>query len=477
MPSQGVWGRERRSLTIGIALSITVVAFEALSVATILPLVSRELGGLRLYGWVFSAFLLASLLGIVFAGTIADRGPLGRVMAAGLGLFAAGLAIGGLAPDMGVLVAGRAVQGVGAGVVPAVGYVAISRGYPEGLRPRMFAVLSSAWVVPGLVGPAAAAVVATTVGWRWVFLGLLPLVGVAGALAVLSLRHVPPPGSVRHEAVPVRRVLMVITGATVVLAAATAERAAVVIPGVLVGGVTMLLALRRLTPAGTLTGRRGLPATVLTRGLLTLCFYAGEAYVPYALTTVRHAAPALAALALVASTLTWTAGSWVQAHFVRRSGPRQLVRTGECLTVAGLGVMGAALVPAVPAPIGILAWGLAGAGMGLLYSPLTLTTLDRAAAGEEGKATSALQLCDVLGQALGTGAAGAIVAAAAVGIGHRVGVALAFALGAAAGVAALALSGRIPPRLLGSAIPGATPPGPGDTGQKVELQGPLAVDT
>jgi MFS family permease len=84
-------------------------------------------------------------------------------MLAGLALFAVGLVVGGTAPNMPVLVAGRAVQGLGAGVVPAVAYVAISRCYPEECRPRMFAVLSTAWVVPGLIGPAVAALVAGSI--------------------------------------------------------------------------------------------------------------------------------------------------------------------------------------------------------------------------------------------------------------------------------------------------------------------------
>ena len=144
----GIWTPAQRPLTVGLVLAVTFVAFEALAVATILPVVGRHLGDLRLYGWVFSAFLLASLIGIVLAGTLADRVPLGRPMLAGLALFALGLVIGGTAPNMAVLVAGRAVQGLGAGVVPAVAYVAISRCYPEEFRPRMFAVLSTAWVVP-----------------------------------------------------------------------------------------------------------------------------------------------------------------------------------------------------------------------------------------------------------------------------------------------------------------------------------------
>ena len=79
-----------------------------------------------------------------------------------------------------VLVVGRFVQGLGAGVVPAIGYVAIGRAYTVEQRARMFAILSTAWVVPGVVGPALAERVSSCAGWRWVFLGLLPLVVVAG---------------------------------------------------------------------------------------------------------------------------------------------------------------------------------------------------------------------------------------------------------------------------------------------------------
>src|SRR5580692_4215286 len=217
-PAGGIWTPAYRTLTVGLVLAVTFVAFEALAVATILPVVGRHLGDLRLYGWVFSAFLLSSLIGIVIAGTLADRVPLGRLMLAGLALFALGLIIGGTAPTMLVLVAGRAVQGLGAGVVPAVAYVAISRCYAEESRPRMFAVLSTAWVVPGLIGPGIAALVAAAVGWRWVFLGLLPLVLATGALVVLALRNVPPPASPGTATIPYLAVLGVVGGAGTALA-------------------------------------------------------------------------------------------------------------------------------------------------------------------------------------------------------------------------------------------------------------------
>jgi MFS family permease len=450
-PAGGIWAPARRPLTVGLVLAVTFVAFEALAVATVLPVVGRHLGDLRLYGWVFSAFLLASLIGIVLAGTLADRVQLWRPMLAGLALFALGLVIGGTAPDMPVLVAGRVVQGLGAGVVPAVGYVAISRCYPEECRPRMFAVLSTAWVVPGLIGPAVAAGVAAAVGWRWVFLGLLPLVIVAGVLVVLALRHVPPPASPGTAPVPYLAVLGVVAGAGMALSALSSGVAGVVAAGVIVGGALLVVSLRRLTPPRYLSARPGLAVTIFSRSLLTCCFFAGDAYVPYAIVTVRHAPTALAAVALTASTLAWTAGSWVQARCVARYGPRRLVRPGECLVAVGLGVMCVALVPSVPAALGVLAWAIAGAGIGTAYAPLSVTALDRAAPGEEGRATSALQLCDVLGQALGTGVAGAIVAAAAAGMGHGPGVALAFSFGIAVALTGVIVGARLPGQLTGPA--------------------------
>src|SRR4051812_990499 len=164
--TDGLWSAHRRSLTLGLVLNVTIVASEALAVSTIMPIVARELGGLDLYGWVFSGFFLGSLLGIVAAGILIDRGSLARPFAIGIGLFSVGLLVGGFAPSMPVLVAARVIQGFGAGAIPAVAYVSIGRALPEALRPRMFATLSTAWVVPGVIGPTIAGLVAETLHWR-----------------------------------------------------------------------------------------------------------------------------------------------------------------------------------------------------------------------------------------------------------------------------------------------------------------------
>jgi MFS family permease len=266
------------------------------------------------------------------------------------------------------------------------------------------------------------------------------------------LRKVPPPANPETASVPYLAVLGVVAGAGTALASLNSGVVPVAAVGGIAGGILLAASLRQLTPPRNLSARPGLTATIFSRSLLTCCFFAGDAYVPYAIVTVRHAPTALAALALTASTLTWTAGSWVQARCIARYGPRRLVRLGECLVVVGLVVMCVVLLPSVPPALGILAWALAGGGIGTAYAPLSVTTLDRAAAGEEGRATAALQLCDVLGQALGTGVAGAIVAAATAGIGHGPGAALAFSFAITVALAAVIAGKWLPRRLTSSPL-------------------------
>jgi MFS family permease len=454
----GLWAPQRRALTAGLVLTITFVASEALAVVTVMPVVARDLGGLRLYGWVFSGFMLGSVVGIVAAGRETDRRGPAVPFVAGVALFGAGLAVSGLAPSMGVLVAGRVLQGIGAGAVPSVAYATIGRSLPEELRARMMAVLSTAWVVPGLAGPAVSAYVARLFGWRWVFLGLLPVVAVAGAIAVPALVRLGPPAAAQARAHRLTDGLRTAVGSTMVLAglslaAQGAGSGAVPVGlGLIAAGVVVgLPALRRLVPAGTLTGRPGLPATIASRGLLTFTFFGADAYVTLAVTAVRHRSPVVAGLAVTGATVAWTAGAWVQARLSSVWEGRRMVRIGLVIILAGIAGMVLMLLPAVPVAEGLAAWTVAGLGMGLAYAPLSLMMLQKAQPGQEGQASASLNLADVLGTAIGIGAGGAAVAAAA-GRDLRVGLAAAFAIAAAVGLVALAFTSRLP------AGPSSAPP-------------------
>ncbi len=355
----GIWSPDRRALTAGLLLTITLVASEALAVVTIMPQVVRQLGGIHLYGWAFSAFLLGSMVGIVAAGREADRSGPARPYVAGLVLFSAGLLVGGLAPSMQVLVVGRTLQGLGAGAVPAVAYVTIGRSYPEGLRARMMAMMSTAWVVPGLVGPLASAAVAHAFGWRWVFVGLVPLVAVTGTLALPGLGRLatetgPDAPAAEHRIVDAVRTA---AGTAVLVAGLGAGNPLVAVLLLVVGAAVLAPALVRLLPAGTLRARPGLPATILLRGLLTFSFFGADAFVTLAIVTVRHQGVGVAGVAVTCATMAWTIGAWVQARLHRVWEGRRLVQVGLTLIMAGTAGMIAVLRPSTPIAIAFVGVG------------------------------------------------------------------------------------------------------------------------
>ena len=448
----GLWSPKRRVLSGGLVLTITLVAFEALAVSTVLPIVATELGGKELYGWVFSAFFLGSLIGIAVVGGTVDRGALGRPFALGLGLFAIGLLIGGLAPTMPVLIFGRFIQGLGAGTIPPIAYVAIGRSLPESLRPRMFATLSTAWILPGVIGPALAGLVGETLGWRYVFLGLLPFIAVAGVLTHRAISTVRVPetsaadellaGNAGRRRLP--SALLVSLGAGLFMAGLTMGETWLMVVLVVLGLVAGLPALLKLTPPGTLTARPVMPAAILLRGVLTCTFFGVDAYVTLALEDWRGLSAIAAGVVLTAATLSWTAGSWTQARNADRWPTRRFVRVGFLVVIAGLALFALTLMPEVPIWLAAPTFAVAGYGMGLAYAPLALIVLREAPAATQGTASSALSLMDTLGTAIGTGVSGAIVAASLRSTGEvSTGLAIAFGVAVAVGFGGFALSGRL----------------------------------
>ncbi|MCA9878905.1 MAG: MFS transporter, partial [Thermomicrobiales bacterium] len=271
-------GRSR--LVVGLMLTIVAVAFQALAVATILPAIVDDLGGLNLYGWAFSAYLLTQLVGIVVAGLLSDaRGP-ALPFAVGVVFFSVGLLLGGLAPSMEVLILGRALQGFGGGCIFSAAYVAVGRGFPPAAKPRMLALMSSGWVIPGLIGPAISGLMAEAIGWRAVFLVLTPMAFLAALLALPSLRKVSA-GTPHPQAR--QRVLLAVAlaiGAGLVLGSAGAPSPVAAAAMIVAGALLALPSLRKLLPEGTLRAAPGLPAAIATMGLVNLAFFGVDAFLP-----------------------------------------------------------------------------------------------------------------------------------------------------------------------------------------------------
>ncbi|MEZ5310303.1 MAG: MFS transporter [Microthrixaceae bacterium] len=404
---------------------VTVVAFESLAISTVMPIVERDLGELWLYGWVFAAFYIGTLIGAVIGGNVVDHvQPLGPMLV-GIGLFVGGLFVGGLALNMEMLVAGRLLQGFGAGVVPAVSYVVVARGFPADLHPRVFAAMSSAWVIPSLISPLLASFIARHVSWRWVFLGLIPVTLVVTAVGAPRVAAVGRGSNGIEESGAqtrsvIARILILAMAAVGVITGLGMDRVALGIAVAAVGAVVLIVVFRRLTPEGTLGFRPRLPAAVMLRGVLTYAFFASDAYVSLAVTSVRGMTTTFAGFALVCSSGSWTVGSWVQARLMQNagSGPVErrhrtsslLVRSGGTLLAVGALGMSASLSSGVPVWVWLISSTTMGLGMGLAYTTISVVTLAEAEVGREGEATASLQMSEILGVAMGTGIAGAFVA-------------------------------------------------------------------
>ena len=417
-----------RLVTVALVALVTIIAYEALAVATAMPRAAEELHTVLGYGLAFSVMLTAQLLGIVLAGVWADRsGPM-PAMYAGQVLFAVGAAVCAVSQSFAVLLVGRAVTGLGSGLVIVVLYVVVGQAYPSQMRPRVFSYVSAAWVLPSLVGAPLSAWLASSFTWRLVFWIVVPpalftLVVIHRQRAALTGgqggRHpvdtdVAAPEIDRVGNHRVARLGVLVALAAGALQLGTYERfpfaswqTIVAVLGVL----GLLVVTPRLLPTGTLRMARGVPSVILSRFLLPAAFNGTITYLPLMITQERGGSLATAGVVLAVGSLGWSAGSWIQGH------PSMTGRRAALVSIGAAFLMAGCLALVVVIALGWTEWLFAGAmvsaglGMGLATTTLSVLLLDLVAPVELGRASAALQLADVLGSVIGIAAASAVFAA------------------------------------------------------------------
>ncbi|WP_284991888.1 MFS transporter [Arthrobacter sp. efr-133-TYG-120] len=462
----GILQRPYLLATAGACALVFLAAFESMAVTTIMPLVSRDLDGAGLYALAFAGPLATGVIGMVAAGNWADRRGPAAPLYASVALFAAGLLIAGTALSMQMLVVGRLVQGLGGGAMTVALYVVIARVYPARLHAQVFAAFSAAWVIPSMIGPFAAGVVAELSSWHWVFLGVVGLVVPALAMILPAMRGVrstpdareagsSEPGSPKAGAGEAKP-----GGADVPWAFGRmgwAALAALAVLGLNLSGqlpgvgwviaavalVIAMLAVRPLVPRGTLGAHRGLPSVILMRGVASAAFFGTEVYVPYLLTERYSFSPAFAGLALTGSAIAWAAASAVQGRMGSRLGNALAVKIGSALVLGSVVIVLVTTVLAWPAGVAIAGWLFAGAGMGLMYPRLSVMTLALSKPEDQGFNSSAMSISDSLGGALSLAVTGLVFSALTTTAGSFAGV---FVLTSAIAVVGLVIAPRVAAR-------------------------------
>jgi len=423
-------GRAYRLLTLALLALVTIIAFEAMAISTAMPRVARDLNAVRSYGLAFSVMLTAEMLGIVLAGVWSDRrGPLPSLFAGQI-LMAAGSALAGLAPSFTILLAGRLIAGLGAGLIVVALYVVIGRAYPDALRPKVFSWISAAWVLPSLIGPPIAGWLASTWSWRWVFLIVLAPIAVTFAVVMTQRERINQGGATDQTERLAEsdrsdrfgrsgHLRMSLLGLGVALSAGAMQWGSDQLVPVhvlpvalaLLGLVGVALTAPRLVPPGTLRMSRGLPAVMMSRFLLTAAFNGALTFIPLMLVNERHLSLTTAGITLTVGALGWSLGSFVQGSRVMLNRRSELVVAGGASLTIGVLLLAAIAGFGWHYYLVGLATAVSGLGMGLAMSSTSVLSLALSPVSDHGSTSSSLQLSDVLGSVMGISAAGAVFAA------------------------------------------------------------------
>lgn len=416
-PIGSIWDSSNIALTIGSVLAVTLAALEGLGVATVAPVIAEDLHGKDLYGWIFSAFILPQIIGTVIAGREVDRRQPAVVFYTALVILGVGCLVAGSATSIWMLFAGRALQGLGAGGSFATVYAIVSGAYDDRLRPSMLAALSSAWILPSLIGPVIFGFVADHFSWRYTFWGLIPFIIIIGPLTFPSYRKVrlehDPNATGGNRRVPFALVLATGTG---LFLAGPDLRPIPLATVVTIAGLALLLPmLRNLLPAGTFNATTMLGAAIATRSLLFGGFGVTETYMVFSLKEFGGVSTSLAGIVLTVGSLTWSIGSILQARWDREAGPESRplrVRTGNLAMLAGAAsILGMVVIfrdiwelPAAAF------WLLTGLGMGLAYTTSTTLAFANAPVGQDGMVASSTLLGDLFSMSIGVGIGGVLLA-------------------------------------------------------------------
>jgi EmrB/QacA subfamily drug resistance transporter len=410
--------KSRSFVLAAILLSVFLSALEATVVATAMPTAVADLHGIELYGWVGSAYMLATTVTIPLWGKSADVWGRKPAMLAGLVFFLAGSFACGLAGTMFALVLARVVQGVGAGALQPVALTLVGDLFRIEERGRVQGALGAVWAVAGMLGPLVGGLFVRWLSWRWVFYINLPFGLLSGLLLVLFL-HEP-------ARAPGPRPRFDLAGATLLAVSVVAlllglggQAGPLALPAAAVALLAFVLVERRtrepLVPVALLRDRSIVVACAVV-GLLGMVMLGEVVFLPFYVQSARGGTPTEGGLAVAPMLIGWPVASTVAGRLLPKVGPRILVRIGHLLIVLGtaaglLVVLSGAALPLVGVSMIVL-----GAGMGLVNTSLVIAVQEGAAPGQRGVATALTVFFRSIGSALGLGALGALLAQRLAGV-------------------------------------------------------------
>ncbi len=404
-----------RALVIAsVMTSMCMIAIEATIVATAMPQIVAELGGLRFYSWVFSSFLLAQTAMTVVFGNLSDIYGRKPVMLAGIAIFLLGSVFAGLAWSMPIMIVCRLIQGVGAGAIQPVAMTIVADLYPARERGKVQGYLASVWAIAAVIGPVIGGILIRNVSWAWIFWLNIPVGVAATAGFTLFL----------NETVHRERRSIDIAGAVTFAIAVTSllilltELGSPNIGTVAAAGSVCCLATmafvmierRAVHPmvSFALWSHRPIAATNGVGLLAGMALTGLTTFLPIFVQIVLHRSPVVAGLALTTMLVGWPAGATLAARLFHRYSLRRLLLAGVTLQPLGAGLL-VMLTPASSPVIAGLGSLIMGFGMGLISVSSLVLLQEIVEPGQRGTVTASNIFSRNLGSALGATVLGAVL--------------------------------------------------------------------
>ena len=407
--------RLRRPFVLAsVMAAMFMIAVEATIVSTAMPQIVGQLGGLTLYAWVFSAFLLAQTATTVVFGKLADLYGRRPVMLVGIAIFLVGSLLCGFATSMVALIIFRLVQGIGAGAIQPIGLTVVGDLYSVQERGKIQGYLASVWGISSVLGPLAGGLIISQLSWAWIFWINIPVGLFAAVGFTVFLRE---NVSAERRRVDVAGALLFTVSVTALMLALTeagdAGLGTVVLALVVFAGSAVLFIWQEArAPDPMLDIRLWSLRPVATSNLATLLsgmvMIGLTTFLPIYVQAVLGRSPLVAGFALTMMVLGWPIGATVSARNFARFGLRNTLLAGAALLPVGA-VAFPLLSPGASPILAGVGSAVVGLGMGVFSTAAIVIVQESVGWTQRGAATAANVFSHNLGSTLGAAALGLVL--------------------------------------------------------------------
>lgn len=390
-------------LAVGIVALEFAAAVTSFVASTLLPIVTGDLAARSSLGLLIAGSSLGLFVALPLANRILRRLGTRGTLAAGVIAYTGGLFLAAGAQAAWMFALGQFSSGFAGGLLAVFGISSAIRHLDERLRIRVVAVSAAMWIVPALIGPAATLGLEHLVGWRWTLLAPVPFVLFGRMLVARAIRGDSPAPAAQR---PLRRTLLIPLGAAGVALSTGWWPLAIAGAAITVAGLLAVL------PVGTARLRPGTPAALGAMVLFAVGYFGADSLITVLLTSGFQLSLGQAAVVLSAAPLGWAVTSLLATRFTSSRNKRRLPTAGLSMTALGTAVLAVELAVGGSFVVALVAWGVAGIGVGLAYPSLYIRATTAAASGLTAtELATAVITAECTGQLLGRAVGGTLSSA------------------------------------------------------------------